>query len=183
MNIMYSYLKIQIAICALYASLAGFGCANVSAEPKKPSSSDNQSIQCVAASRGELDLATVDYGSPEKNAYFFNCAVAVFIPDPGPISGESKSKEQRMNEKITRTKIADFFLSKEVDVKFRNEYGDTLLMSVVLSFLPDEWKEGAIKRLIRKGVDINAKNADRDTALDLANHMGKPNLMKILAGR
>lgn len=115
------------------------------------------------------------------NSYL--CAVAVFIPDPSPISGESKSKEQRMNEKITRTKIADFFLSKEVDVKFRNEYGDTLLMSVVLSFLPDEWKEGAIKHLIRKGVDIEAKNADGDTALDLAKNMKKLNLVNILSER
>lgn len=175
---MNSCLRFLIATYTLYAAVAGFGCAVVSAEPKP--SSNIRTDQCVAASRGELDLSIVDYDNPEKNAYLFNCAVAVFIPDPSPISGESKSNEQRMDEKKRRTKIADFFLSKEMDANFRNEYGDTLLMSVVLSFLPDEWKVGAMKRLIRKGVDVEAKNADGDTVLDMAKNMKKDNLLKIL---
>jgi hypothetical protein len=72
-------------------------------------------------------------------------------------------------------------LSKKININFKNEYGDTLLMSVISSFLPIEWKEKTIQLLIDRGVDINEKNINGDTASDLARYKGNANIIKLLS--
>ncbi len=153
MNIYLKYLFV------IYVALTTFGCFSSSA--KSFPSHKYPTEKCYDAKQGELDLSLGDYSDPFINAYLFDCAVSVTISGPNLISGESKSKEQRRSEKEKRTKIADFLLSKEIDINFKNKYGDTLLMSVISSFLPDEWKKKTVMILIKRGVDVNRKKSRR----------------------
>lgn len=170
------YLKYLFVI---NVTLLSFGCVGYSAEPK--SNHKYPTEQCYKAKHGELDLNLIDTTDPLNNSYLFDCAVSVTISGPSLISGESKSKAIRRAEKEKKTKIANFLLSKEINIKFKNEYGDTLLMSVISSFLPDEWKEKTVEILIKKGVDINEKNSNGDTAMDLAKYKGNANIIKMLS--
>lgn len=173
MNIYLKYLFV------IYATLVTFGCVFSSAEPI--SNHKHPIEQCYEAKHGKLNVNLVDYSDPLNNSYLFDCAVSVTISGPSLISGESKSKAQRRAEKERKSKIADFLLSKEIDINFKNEYGDTLLMSVISSFLPNEWKEKTVEILIKRGVNINEKNANGDTAMDLAKYKGNANIIKILS--
>lgn len=147
MNIYLKYLFV------IYVTIVTFGCVYASAE--SISSHKYPVEQCYEAKHGKLNVNLVNYSDPLNNAYLLDCALSVIISDPGLINGESENKAQRSAKKERKTKIADFLLSKELNINFKNEYGDTLLISVIFSFLPDEWKEKTVEILIKKGFDIN----------------------------
>ncbi|WP_444996430.1 hypothetical protein [Aliikangiella sp. IMCC44359] len=156
-----------------------FGCISSVAE-----SNPKQSFlkkQCNKAKQGKLDLKSLDYSSSMNNAYLFDCVVSVSISSPNMISGESKSKLERQKEKEEKIKIADFLLSKNINTNYTNEYGDTLLITTISSFLPNEWKEKTIKHLIQKGIDVSVKNKNGDSALDLAKYKGTSKMVELLS--
>lgn len=166
-------------ILGIYTMFLSFECACSAADLKF---NHNYPIdQCYEARQGTLNVELIDYSDPLNNSYLLDCAVSVSISEPSSISGKSKSKTQRRAEKEKNIKIADFLLSKEIDINFKNEYGDTLLLSVILSFLPDEWKEKTVKILIKSGVNIMEKNNYGDTAMVLAKYKGNAKIIKILS--
>lgn len=170
------YLKFVLAIYMIF-SIVGYGCAKA-----EPLSEKKYPIkQCYEAKHGELNIDSIDASSPEHNAYLFDCAVLVSIPPLNKISGASRSKAERIARKERRVKIANYLLLKNMNYKFKNKYGDTLLMSVVLSSLPDHWKESTVKLLIGKGVDIKAKNNNGYTAMDIAKNNGNIQIVKTLS--
>ncbi len=174
---MYTYLKYVFFVCALVA--LPLGCVF--------SSDDNfarfkhSEKQCQEAKHGTLNVYIGNYSDPLINSYLFGCAVSVVIPDVSMISGESKSKKERLSKKMKKAKIADFLLSRGIDSNYKNGNGDTLLMLVVSSFLLDEWKEDAVRVLIKRGVSIGEKNSNGDTVMDLAEHRGNIGVIKILS--
>lgn len=137
--------------------------------------------QCEAAQQGQLQAAAIDSGNPTHDAYLFDCAVAVVISDPSPHSGVSKRASERQHEKYLKVQLADFFLATDIDVNYTNQYGDTLLMLVIRSFLPDQWKQRAVLSLLRRGARVDVQNAEGDTALSLAKYQGNPVLVKLLS--
>ena len=174
---MYTYLKCLFIVCALVALYLGCGF----------SSDDNYSRfdllerQCNDAKHGTLDVNRGNYSDALMNSFLFGCAVSVVVPGPSMVSGESKSHKERLAKKMERAKIADFLLSKGIDPNYKNEYGDTLLMLTVSSFLPDAWKADTVRTLIKKGVSVDEKNSNGDTAMDLAAHRGTPGVIKVLS--
>jgi ankyrin repeat protein len=129
---------------------------------------------CNKAKNGVLDINAIDLNSPQQIAYLFNCAVSVRI-------GEAdESRQKYLDTQKNKMHIASVLLVKGVDVSYVNDDGDTLLMTVVISFLPDEWKYKTSQSLISKGVDIKHKNLNGDTALDLAKFKKDKAIIKLL---
>jgi len=137
--------------------------------------------QCQEAERGTLNIDFGKYNDPLLNSYLFKCAVSIIVPDLSLISGKSKSKEKWLAEKMKKVKIADAFLSKGIDPNYKNEYGDTLLMLVVYSYLPNKWKEDTVRALIEKGVDMDEKNSNGYTVRDIAEYREAYGVIKILS--
>jgi ankyrin repeat protein len=69
----------------------------------------------------------------------------------------------------------------EIDTSYVNQYGNTLLMSVVMSYLPLDWKLTTSRKLIESGVDINHTNDYSKSALDLAKQKQEEQLVKLLS--
>lgn len=152
--------------CIVFLCISILCAANCSAEPLK--GQDKPTSLCEQAKNGTLNISQIDISNAHSNAYLYDCSVAVVISDPIKVSGESGSKAERDLKKINRTKIADYLLANELDVNFKNQYGNNMLIATVISFLPIEWKEKAVERLIAQGINIEEKNNGGKTALDLA---------------
>jgi hypothetical protein len=138
-------------------------------------------LLCEQAKNGTLETNQIDTSNAHINSYLFDCSVAVVIGEPNKVSGKSGSKAERDLKKSNRAKIADFFLANELDVNYRNRHGNSMLIATVISFLPVEWKEKAVAKLIAKGVTVNEKNNGGKTALDLAKLKNHANLVKVLS--
>ena len=89
--------------------------------------------------------------------------MAVIVPRPK----DTKAIRKELHD--NKQRIADFLLTRELDVKHINQYGSTMLMSVVISYLSKEWKQKVAKILIDKGVDVRHANQYEKTAVDFAN--------------
>ena len=174
---MYINLKYFSFVCALILPLE---CVFSSSE-EQASRLEHLSKQCHEAKHGMLNLNSDNYNNPSTNSYLFGCAVSVVIPSVNMVSGENKSNADRLAQKREKSKIADILLSKGIDASYKNEHGDTLLMLVIISFLPNEWKEETVKILIKKGVSISEKNSNGDTAMDLAKYRKNSNIIMILS--
>lgn len=153
--------------------------ANCSADSSKNKA--ELSLLCEQAKKGTLETIQIDTSNAHTNAYLFDCAVAVVIGEASKISGKSGEAAERDLKKSKRAKIADFFLANELDVKYKNQHGNSMLIATVISFLPLEWKEKAVAMLIAKGVNVNEKNDGGKTALDIAKFKNHPNLVKTLS--
>ncbi len=124
--------------------------------------SDRKKAQCDHAMYGKLDTSLFDSGDPQFNSYVFACSLAIVVPLPN----ESRiSVKNRIKRKL---EIADFLMTKNMDVSYKDETDSTLLMTVIISFMPDEWKLDTAKVLIQKGCDVKAKNSYGKTAIILA---------------
>lgn len=156
-----------------------FSCSSFSAELNTNVTLSEK--QCYDAKNGVLDLESTNLNNPINNAFLFNCVVSVAILDPSLVSGESKSKKRRLAKKNERAILADALLAKDIDIEYTNEYGDTLIMSVILSFLQDEWKVKTVISLIKKGADTKAINSSGETALTLAKYKNLPEIVEILS--
>ncbi len=144
MNIYHNILLIALALCILPR------CSYCSDEEKSPTS--HQENQCDYAMRGELDINTHKLDDYEFNSYLLNCAIAIIVPLPD----ESKvSIQDRIEKKL---KISDLLIAQNLDVNFKDETGTTLLMAVIISYMPHDWKSQAAEILLTTGVDIETKN-------------------------
>ena len=133
---------------------------------------------CEKAKYGQLDIGSVSISDSHINAYLLDCAVSVVVAEVSLQSGPHKG-DQTTN--INKQIIADYFLSQQLDLTYKNEDGNNVLMSIVISFLPDSWKQKAITNLINKGVDLKAKNNSGDTALDIAKFKGNQIIIEMLS--
>jgi len=123
---------------------------------------------------GKLDLSSIRELGALDNAYLFNCAVsvAVSLPDEDPISIRNRNEE--------KIKIADFFMSQDIDVDYKDNTESTLLISVIVAYMPSDWKVKFTNSLISKGCDIKKKNKYGKSALDLAIFTKEEEIIKIL---
>ncbi len=136
--------------------------------------SDTMTKLCKEARYGKLNLNTVQNKEPLENSHLFNCAISVVVSFPDE---KSSSIEIRNKQKI---KIADFFISQDIDVNYEDESESTLVISVIASYMPSEWKIRIVKVLISKGCDINKKNKYGKSAVDLAKFKEESEIIKIL---
>jgi ankyrin repeat protein len=133
---------------------------------------------CEKAKYGQLDIENTPITDPHTNAYLLDCAVSVVISQVSFQSGPHKG-----NKAIKESKemIGQHFLLQTLDLTYRNEDGNNVLMSVITSFLPEPWKEKTVGILLEKGVDLKEKNHNDDTALDIAKFKGNERIVKLVA--
>jgi|GEM_PF-4814215 len=133
---------------------------------------------CNEAQHGQLDIEIAPIADPHINSYLLDCAVSVVIPEvsfySGPHKGNSSIKE---NKKM----IADYFLAQDLDLTYRNDDGDNVLMSIITSFLPEPWKEKAVVTLLEKGINLKEENKNGNTALDIAKFKGNKRIIKLVS--
>lgn len=163
----------------LILSMGMFGCGSLQASSVAADKLPDE--QCQAAKQGKLKIADVHTDDKTRNAYLFECAVSVVISMPNMMSGESKSKQQRLTEKRSRAGIADKILAKGIDTEYRNRDGDTLIMAVIRSYMVDKWKEDTVIRLHGMGVPVGAKNNHGKTAMDFARQRKNTNIINFLS--
>ncbi len=159
----------------IYVILLLSGCVLTSESIAFTSNQQDHSKECHDAKNGKFNSKTGDYSNPLKNARLLSCAVAVTIGLPDDI------KKQRETIRLKKCKLADFLLSKKLDISYTNDNGDSLLMTIIISFLPDEWKENTVKILISKGINIYHKNKSGNTAIDYAKFKGNKKIISILS--
>jgi len=109
------------------------------------------------------------------NAYLFNCAVSVIVGGP---KDDFEQYKKIMNNK---KRIANFFINREIDIKYKDNNNTTLLMSTIESYMPKEWKFQAAKILVDKGSDINAKDNYSNTAIELAKYRKEQKIVELLS--
>ena len=131
---------------------------------------------CKEAMYGKLDLSIVQNIKPLNNSYLFNCAVSAVVSFPNEKSNSVNNRKER------KVKVANFFIFQDIDVTYKDESGSTLLISVITSYMPSNWKVKFVKILISKGCDIKEKNKYGKSALELAEFTNEPEIIKILSG-
>jgi len=136
---------------------------------------ENTKQLCKEAMYGKLDLSIVQKMEPLNSSHLFNCAVSVVVSFPDE---EANSVKNRLARKI---KIANYFISQDIDVTYTDESGSTLLISVITSYIPSKWKVKFVKALLSKGCDMNVKNKYGKSALELAKFTNEPIIIKILS--
>jgi len=118
--------------------------------------------QCELVQYGTLNLKTIGFENSKLNSYLLNCSLLSVVAMHNESNQSVKASLKKKQD------IASVFLSKKLNVDYKDNDGTTLLMSIVLSNLQTEWKVNAIKLLVSKGGNLNAKNIYGKTAQDLA---------------
>lgn len=134
---------------------------------------------CEKAKYGRLDVTNTTVTDPHINSYLLSCAVSVVIVN---VSFQSGSHEGDRSLKEDKKAIAEHFLMQTLDLTYRSADGDNALMSVITSFLPEPWKENAVRILLDKGVNLKETNHNRDTALDIARFKGNERITTLVSG-
>lgn len=114
--------------------------------------------------------------SPAANSFYLECALMVYIGEPNGKASEYNERRQ------AKQKIVELLLQQRIDVNYKSEYSETLLIAAVNSYLDSKWRVGVIRELIAMGVDIGKKNEHGFTALDLAKQRGDKDIIKSLSG-
>jgi ankyrin repeat protein len=131
--------------------------------------------QCFEAQIGQLDIKQINYSNPSKNAYLLDCS---FASDVGEVDQTNAEVERKRRNK---RRVAQFLLSKNIDIKYINKYGTTLLDSVILSEQPESWKLKIVKLLIKRGVDVSHRNSAGYTAIDYAKFANNKKIVEHLS--
>lgn len=170
MNIYRNILPVTLIL----SLLSGCSYANNEKEPIV-GDLDNQCFQ-VREGAGEFDVNTYNSDDPQLNSYLLSCALGAFVP---LVKESSTSIDERERQKL---KVADFLIQQNLDVEHEDEdeTKSNLLIAVTISYLPSDWKLKAAEILLRKGIDIDAKNACGYSALDLASPSRDPKLVEFL---
>lgn len=164
------YLKPKIMIIAIML----ISCTAWSSENRVQASAKKKD-QCIDASYGRLDSGNIEFKDAVHNAFLLNCSLSAVVPEPDE---KRETYDKCMKDK---QKLASFLLGKNLDVNYRDLHGSTLLMSVIVSNFPGEWKEKAAMTLIKKGCDVNAVNDYGRTAIDLARFKKNEKMIKMLS--
>lgn len=140
--------------------------------------SDPLALLCENIKHGNFELSSVAVSDPHTNAYLFSCTVAVVIAGPSPVSGPHTNKNNLKPKKIA---LANHLLAGGVDIRFSTNEDENLLMAVVASFMPEQWKADTVEALLKIGVDPAFKSKNGDTALDMANYKGDKRIIQLLS--
>lgn len=166
---MNTYLKIGVIFASLLFSSS---CSAFKAD-------HTNMAQCQLAKHGELEPDAIDTSKPEFNSYLLDCSISVVVAEVSFTSGASGAKK-RASILSNRMSLADFILSKPLIPNYQNEHGNTLIMSVVSSFFPEDWKVKTLKNLMAMGADKNFITANGDTALAFAKFKGDKKVIALL---
>ena len=107
--------------------------------------------QCELAQYGTLNLKTIVFENSKLNSYLLNCSLLSVVAMHNESNQSVKASLKKKQD------IASVFLSKKFNIDCKDTDGTTLPMSIVLSNLQTEWKVNAIKLLVSKGGNLNAK--------------------------
>jgi len=127
------------------------------------------------AREGNIDIAAYNANDPVHNAYLFDCAVSVFIHYVKDTKKIIQEREQR------KLKLASFLLTQKIHLAYTDEHGDSLLVSVVNSYLPIEWRLKTASFFLSKGLDPYKKNTFGNSALDMARFKKDEKMFKLLS--
>jgi len=97
------------------------------------------------------------------------------------VGGPKDDFEQYKKIMNNKKRIANFFINREIDIKYKDNNNTTLLMSTIESYMPKEWKFQAAKILVDKGSDINAKDNYSNTAIELAKYRKEQKIVELLS--
>lgn len=153
------YPRFTLIVCVIALML---GCRSGLAD--KELTSDVVKL-CDQATNGQLDYQSVPLQNPHINSYLFACSVAATVPSLSMKSGEQNDPDIQKQKKIAS---ANYFLSSEFELNYKNDDNDNLLIIVTNSFFPETWKEEKIKMLLQKGIDPTEKNNFGDDAIERA---------------
>lgn len=121
----------------------------------------------IYASKIGNDLKTV--------AHLIHCALSSAIFEP---TANVKAYAAKINRK--KQILLNALFEKPWDKSNRSEAGQTVLMGLVLSDLPLDWRLKKIESLIDDGINIGKKNDQGDTALSFAQNRGEAKVIAIL---
>ncbi len=136
--------------------------------------SDASDQQCASALTGDLDASKIS-NDPKTVANLIHCALGSAIFEP---TANVKTYTAKINRK--KQKLLNALLEKPWDKSSRSEAGQTVLMGLVLSDLPLDWRLEKIESLIASGINITEKNDQGDTALSIAQYRGETKIIAIL---
>ena len=132
--------------------------------------------QCQAATYGTLNLKKLP-DDPNVVATLILCGLRDVIFEP---TTNQKQVVDKINNKKIR--IVDALLEKKWRTNARDEFGNTILMAMVMSYLPTEWRAKKIAWLLNNGSDLHAQNSAGKTALALAQLRGEKTVIAALTG-
>lgn len=146
--------RLALACCAL------IGCASIAMAGEIPANLLQE--QCQAATYGTLDIKKIP-DTPDFVAMLLLCALRDVVYEP---TTNQKQYVDKLNKK--KIKMIESLLEKKWQPAARDEFGNTILMAMVMSYLPIEWRLKKVPYLIKNGCDLQAKNSGGKTALALA---------------
>ena len=131
--------------------------------------------QCANALMGDIDASKIG-NDPKTVAHLIHCALGSAIFEP---TANVKAYTTKINRK--KQILLNALFEKPWDKSSRSEAGQTVLMELVLSDLPLDWRLKKIEALIDGGINIGEKNDQGDTALSFAQYRGEAKVIAILA--
>ena len=140
----------------------------------KHSPTNDLTKQCASALIGDIDASKID-NDPETVAHLIHCALGSAIFEP---TANVKAYTAKINRK--KQILLNALFEKPWDKSSRSEAGQTVLMGLVLSDLPLDWRLKKIEALIDGGINIEEKNDMGDTALSFAQYRGEAKVIAIL---
>lgn len=137
---------------------------------------DNENTpDCVLASNGEIVDSGLTRKSKTEIAHLFCCAVSIRVADLNETMAQGKLIVKR------KTRLADQLLSLEMDIHYTDYSDSTLLDVVIMSYLPEVWKEKAVKTLLSRGVDSKHVNQFGKDAKFYAMQNGNQKILKLVS--
>lgn len=130
---------------------------------------------CILARNGELVDSGLARKSKTEIARLFCCAVSIRVADLNETMAQSKLIIER------KTRLADQLLSLEMDIHYTDYSDSTLLDVVIMSYLPEAWKEKAVKTLLSRGIDTKHVNQFGKDAKFYATQNGNQKILKLVS--
>lgn len=112
------------------------GCVNSSDNSisKKTLETNDRESLCYKANYGKFSLDSVNTDDSSFNSFLLSCSASVVVPMLDDSPDIAKQRKQR------KVKLANALLALELDVNYVDESKTSLLMTVVMSYMPKEWK-------------------------------------------
>ncbi|VAW62758.1 hypothetical protein MNBD_GAMMA08-2957 [hydrothermal vent metagenome] len=171
MNICHRFLLVIIVSILQLGNAQSF-------ENSSPIALDLEKL-CDKAMFGKLNLSYVKKLPSTSVSYLFDCAITIVVhmPDEDPKSIQIQNLNKRKIE------IADALLSLGIDTGYKDETGSNLLISVIVSYIPEKWKIKFIKILVSKGCSIKENNKYGKSAFELAKNRNEIKIIEALTGK
>ncbi len=151
-----------------------FGLVGYAYSDSSVTSPQDTNDECESARYGELDVSQLESNIPAQNSHLFACAVSLVVPSAG------ESEESIHALVLKKVRLANSLAARGLNVGYRDKHGNTLLSSLVLSFLPVDWRREKAQAVIAQGVEIDLANAYGQTALQLARMKGDQEMVELI---